>query len=218
MTVDELESSPDRGIESISGPGAELAKQRFELAPAELDRVQVGRVRRQVQEGGARCLDELPNAIGAVRADVVEDDDVPGMQLPREEVLDEGREDVLVGCALDRHHRAHAAEAEGADHRGHRPGVPRNRAMRALASWRSRVLACHRDVAAGFVDEHEPSRVQVLRELEEPPPEFLDSRRLLLGSGQGLFFRVSPSFRSVLPMVARLTLVPVRRWYSHAAS
>jgi hypothetical protein len=48
-TVDEVHRSTDRVVESVAGPGAEVAEEALQLAPSELDGVQVGRVR---QYGG----------------------------------------------------------------------------------------------------------------------------------------------------------------------
>jgi hypothetical protein len=43
-------------------------------------------------------------------------------------------------------------------------------------------------VAASLVEEDEAARVEALGQLDEAAPQLLDTRRLLLGGGQGLFF------------------------------
>ncbi len=83
--------------------------------------------------------------------------------------------------------------------------------MRSLASWRPSVLARHTDVAPGLVQEDEPPGIERLGEREKPAPKLLNPRLRLLRRAQGLFFRVSPSFFSVRPIAAGLTLRPVRR-------
>lgn len=210
-TVDEVHRPADRVIEGVARSRAELAEQRLQLAPGELDRVQVGRVRRQVQHASAGGLDEPANVRSLVGADVVEHDDVAGLQLAEEDSLEEGLEDLGVRRAFDRHHGADAVHVESADHRGDGARVARDGPVRALATRRASVLAGHREVAAGLVDEDESPRVEFLRELDELAPERLDAWLRLLYRGEGLFFRVSASFSRTRFIEDRLTLWPVRR-------
>jgi hypothetical protein len=48
VTVDEVHRAADRVVERVAGSRAKLAEERLQLAPAEFDRVQVGRVRREL--------------------------------------------------------------------------------------------------------------------------------------------------------------------------
>jgi len=209
--VDKVHRPANRVIERIVRPGAELPKQGLQLAPAELDGVQVWRVRGQVQNVGPSAVDEAPDLSRPMGAHVVEHDDVAGLQLPEEEALEEGLENLRVGGALDGHHRADPHHVERPDHRRDRSSVARDDPARALAARGAGVRARHGDVAACLVDEHEPVGVEALRELDELAPEGLDAGLALLNGGQTLFFRVSASFSSTRFIEDRLTLRPVRR-------
>src|SRR6266540_1608351 len=217
-TVDEVHRSADRLVESVTRPGAELAEQRLQLAPRELDRIQVRRVRRQVQHASAGGVDEPADVGRLVGADVVEHDDVAGLQLAEEDALEEGLEDLGVGRAFDGHHGADAVEVESADHRRDGARVARNGSVGALAAWRAGVLPSHGDLAARLVDEDEPARVEALRKLDETETEGLYPGLALLYRREGLFFRVSASFSKTRFIDDRLTARPVRRWNSHATS
>src|SRR6266540_4705915 len=83
--ADEVHRSADRRVERIVRAGAELLQDCLQLAPAELDRVQVRRVRRQVQDRSASRRDEAPDVRRLVGPDVVEDDDVARPQRARDE-------------------------------------------------------------------------------------------------------------------------------------
>src|SRR6266545_1303377 len=216
--ADEVHRAADRRVERIVRTGAEFLQDRLQLAPAELDRVQVRRVGRQVQDGGASRRYEAPDVRRLVGADVVEDDDVAGPQLADQHALEKGLEDFAVGRALDRHHRAHAGHVERANHRGDSARVAGHRPQGSLATRRPRVVARHCDVAARLIDEDEAARIERLGEIDEPAPQFLDPRLGLLGCGQALFFRVSASLSRIRFIEDRLTLRPVRRWNSHATS
>jgi hypothetical protein len=164
-------------------------------------------------------FDEAANVHRPVCADVVEDHDVTGLQLSKKDGFQEGLEDLTVGRTFDGHHGANPANIERAEHGRDLAAVLRNAPVRALASRRACVLARHRDVAAGLVDEHEPGRIDTLRELDELAAELLDARLALLYRGEALlFFRVSASLRRIRFIDDRLTLRLVRRWNSHATS
>ena len=126
--------------------------------------------------------------LGLVRADVVEDDDVAGVQLAEEDPLHEGLENVRVGCPFHRHEGSHATDVERADHRRDLRPIPGHAAVDPLSSRSAPVLAGHRDVAAGFVQEDKTLGVERLGVGDEPPPELLDPRLRLLGGAQALLF------------------------------
>jgi hypothetical protein len=86
-------------------------EQYFEFAPGLFDGVEVGRVRRQVEQIGTRGVDAFANALHFVRGEVVHDDQVSGLQLRAEDRVEVGEEDLGVGGGLNRHRGDHASEA-----------------------------------------------------------------------------------------------------------
>jgi predicted GNAT family N-acyltransferase len=72
------EEAADGRPELLLGPRRGLAQQRLELGEQLLDRVEVGRVRRQVEERGAGRGDRLADAIDLVRREMSSTTTSPG--------------------------------------------------------------------------------------------------------------------------------------------
>jgi hypothetical protein len=72
------EEAADGRPELVPGPRRGLAQQRLEFGEEMLDRVQVGRLGRQVEERGACRREHLMDAGDLVRSEVVEHHDVAG--------------------------------------------------------------------------------------------------------------------------------------------
>jgi hypothetical protein len=73
-----------------------LAHPVLDLGEGLLDRIEVGRVGRQVPEPGAGGLDRLPDSRRLVGAEIVEDDDVAWFQDWNELLFDIGAEALAV--------------------------------------------------------------------------------------------------------------------------
>src|SRR5215208_6390965 len=57
-----LDETADSGPEAFDRPLGRLAQERLQLGEGVLDRVEVGRVRRQVEQACAHCLDQRPHS------------------------------------------------------------------------------------------------------------------------------------------------------------
>ena len=77
-----------RGVEGWRGG---FAQEGFELGEPLLDRVEVGAVGGQGQETRAGVFDRCPDALDPVARQIVEDDDIPSLELGNEELLDPWR-------------------------------------------------------------------------------------------------------------------------------
>ena len=77
------------------------AHEGFELREAEFNGIEVRTVGRQIAERGADALDRLADAGHFVCAEVIGDDDVPGMQGGHEDLFDIGEEARPVDGAVE---------------------------------------------------------------------------------------------------------------------
>ncbi len=120
-------------VDSIRGGagGERLGVGRLELAKGLLDRGEVRRVGREDHQRRPRLLDQEPNIQALLDAQVVEDDDLAGLQGGDQDVLDGGRERIVVKRSLARHGGLEASRGERGDERrvvpigaGHGPVVP----------------------------------------------------------------------------------------------
>ena len=73
----------------------------FRLPPPLLDRVEIGAVGRQVKQSGAGVLDRRSNALYLVAPQIVQDDDIAGLELGSEELLDPGAELLAVDRPIE---------------------------------------------------------------------------------------------------------------------
>src|SRR6266545_3191287 len=69
-----------------------LAQECLEFAERHLDRIEVGRVLRQVAQGRSRVLDRLTDGCSFVDIDVVDDDDIAATKRGDQALLDVGPE------------------------------------------------------------------------------------------------------------------------------
>lgn len=101
--------------ERVDGPAAGCAHQGFQFCEAELDGIQVGAVRGQVQERRADALNGEADARDFVDAEIVGNDEVAGPQGGDEDLLDVGEEARAINRALKHARRGEAGEAERRD-------------------------------------------------------------------------------------------------------
>ena len=90
VELEALEQHADGCPQSTDGAGGRLARQRFELGEELLDRVQVGGVRRQIDNLGALRLDGLADSVDLVRREVIHNHDVARPKGQRQHLLDIG--------------------------------------------------------------------------------------------------------------------------------
>src|SRR5580693_6654174 len=111
-------------VETRNGARGNLAQQRFEFAVGQLDRVEVGRVLRQIANRRPRFLDRLSNAGDQVDSAIVHDDDVVAPERRNQTLLDIGEEHLSGQGTLDHHRRGHLIVAQGG-HEGDRLPLPK---------------------------------------------------------------------------------------------
>ena len=128
----------------------------------------IGRVRRQVAQFRACGLDGFAHTPDLMARQIVENDDVTGLQGRCQHLLDIGEEARTVDGAIENRRCGQAVSSEGADEGGRlpdgraapmRPGACRASSGRSGASYSSWPKACPRE-GGDFVDEDEMVHAQ----------------------------------------------------------
>ncbi len=178
------------GLEQIGqGSGLETAQDRLDLRPSQFNRVEVGRVRRQVDQVRATRADQLLESSDLVRGEIVHEQNITRL---------EGREDTLLNIAIKqrtingpRQHQggrdprpAHHRQRGGLGSRG-----LRRRVHHALVRCGAPVQTGQAGIYAGFIQKFEASHIQ-LRDFFLKHAAFpFHTRRVPLAGMERLFFR-----------------------------
>ena len=169
------------------GPLGGFAQKGLELRERQLDGIEIGRVRRQIDQVGASALDEFAHARDLVSRQVVHDDGVAVGQGGKQHLLDVDKEGLTVHRPVEQEGGDQSAAAKpGGKGRG-LPVSPGDGRDQALAAQASTALAHHLGIGAGFVDEDQPVDV----EMGLPGPPLVAG---LSDVGPGLFAGVQTFF------------------------
>ena len=159
----------------------------FELGEELLDRVQIGRVFRQVEEPGAGCPNDAAHGIGLVRTEIVHDHDVALSQGRNQDLLDVEKEGFAVDRPVDQPGRRNAIVAQSGE-KGHGlPAAVRHFGLDPLATRRPAPQRRHVGFCPGLVDEHQAGGIDPLSILGPLCPPTGDIGTILLGGNQRLF-------------------------------
>lgn len=132
----------------------------LELGEGLLDRIEIGRVRWQVEQVCAGRLYGLANTGDLVAGQVVHDDDIAGLEAGGENLLAIGLEGGAVHRPVEHHGGAQATQAQAGDEGGRFPMSPRYRREQAFAAPGSAAQPGHVGFGAGFVDEDKTFRLE----------------------------------------------------------
>jgi len=124
----ECESGGDEGGDLIEVARPRSAQERFQFGEGEFDGVEVGAVGRQESEVRACGLNRGSHLGLFVHRQVVEDDDVAGLQRRHQDLLDVGQEARIVDGAIEDSGRAQAVRPQPYDDRVRLP-VPTRRVI-----------------------------------------------------------------------------------------
>ena len=95
-----LEGSLERCVKRVAGARAGLAQGSFELGPALLDRIELGRIRGQRLQPCPSARNELGDACHFVHRQVVQHHDVARFKGRPQHPFGPGAEDLSVDCSL----------------------------------------------------------------------------------------------------------------------
>lgn len=151
----------------LDRPLLRLSHPVLDLGEGLLDRVEVGRIRRQVPEPSSCGVDHLPNCRRFMRTQVVHDDDVARLESRHEKLLHPSAE----ACAIDRPvEHAGCGEpvvAQRSDEGQRAPVAVRSIAADTPAARAPAPQRRHVGLDPGFINEHQPSRIEARL---QPPP------------------------------------------------
>lgn len=182
-----MEKAADPAPNTFNGTLFGFAEQDFELCEDLLDRIEVGAIGRQEDKPGAGGADRLADGLALMRAEIVHDDDVAGLERWHQHLLDIGAEALTVDWPVDDARRGDAVMPECGEE-GHRPPV----AVRDLSPERGTpspptMSAGHVGLGPGLVDEDETGRIDFRLVPLPPGAAAHDVRTILLGCEHGFF-------------------------------
>src|SRR5271168_2037137 len=185
-TQDRADSSPQPGNCPLCG----LAQQCLELAEDLFDRVEIRRIRRQINCHAARGLDRFRHAGDLVGWKVVHDDDVTTVERRGQTSFDIGEKYPSVHRPINHEGSYDCVMAQAGYQRDRLPMPMRNGADQPFTTGATAPQPHHLGAGGGFVDEYQPGRVK--HELFSPPASARAGyvRPLLLRGVKGFFLKV----------------------------
>src|SRR5882724_1314604 len=182
-----LETGADDRPQVLDRTGGGLAKDRFELGEELLDRIEIRTVRREVEKNRFARLDSLADARKLVNADVVHDDDVDALESWSQDLLDVGQEAPAIHRPIQQQGRRDAIVAQRRNEGRRFPMAIRYLADEPLTARSATVATGHVCGCAGFIDEHQLSRIKPGLHLAPCLTRRGDVRPVLFGRVQAFF-------------------------------
>ena len=139
---------------------------------------------------GAGLSDGLAHGLSFVRAEIVKDDDVAGLESGDEDLLDIGQEPLAVDRSIDQERRVDAVMTERGEESRCLPMAVRDLVDQPLASRRPSMGARHIGLGPGFVDEDQAGRIDPLLILAPLGAAAAYVRAILLARHQRLFLKL----------------------------
>src|SRR5215218_3163522 len=202
LLADLVDRLTDRLDESFVDARPCLANEVLDLRKRLLDRVEVRRVGRQVEDPCARSLDQLPHRLALVDGEVVHHHHIPLAEGGHEHLPQIALEHRAVGPALDHHRGPHPGEGHAREQRRVLAPVSRHRAIRPLAPRRIGVKLVKRGVRSHLVLKNTSLLAQSSPETITRQAALRNSSRseasaeLFFGYGPASLPAASPSSRS----------------------
>jgi hypothetical protein len=182
--VEHLTDFLPEGVDAACGG---LTKQRFEFGEKLFDGVQVGRIRRQIEQRGLRRSNGFFHSSHFVATEVVEDHDIPGLQRGTQKLPYPGQEQFAIHWPVGDQGRGQLIVPQTRKKSGCLPIAIRGRCDASLSSGGATIATRHVGRCPGFIDEHEFSYVQVRLYRAPAAPRHLHVLALLLAGVQSFF-------------------------------
>jgi hypothetical protein len=132
----------------------------LQFAEGLFDRIEVGRILRQISQCCSNSFDGVPNARGLVSAKIVHDDDIATIEGRNQTLLDIRDESQSVHWPIDHEGRNHPIISQAGYEGDGFPMPVRRVANQSCASWAPTAEPHHLSAGGGFVDKHQPGRVK----------------------------------------------------------
>lgn len=164
-----------------------FAQQGLEFGEHHLDRIEIGAVRRQEEQMGAGIADGVARRLALVAAEIVEDDDIAGIEGWCQALLDPGGEGNAVDRAIEHEGRDDAVVAQPGEEGQRLPMAMRYSGEKRLAALTPAAGARHVGFDPGFVDEHQAARIKSMLMGLPAASEARHLRPVLLADDQRFF-------------------------------
>ena len=179
--------------------------------------LRIGRVFGQEQKPGACGLDRLAHRLSFVRSQIVENDDVVGLESWDQELLDIGAKALAVDRTVEQARRLDAVVAQGGEKGRGVPMPMRDLVDEPLAARRPAVKPRHVGLGPGLVEKEQALRINALLIGAPSPPMTAYVRAIALVRDERLFLSVRPIRRKNRLIIEVSALMPrsaKRRWQS----
>ena len=167
--------------------GFESTQYGLDLRPSQFNRVEVRRVRWQIDQVRTPRLDHGFNPSDLVGRQVVHEQDVTRLQRWDNALLDVAIEDVAIDGARHNQRRRDARRANHGQRRGSRPRRQRRTLHHALIRCGASIQSRQAQIDARFVEKFEAVNVQGGYFFLKAGPLLLDARRVALTGVERLF-------------------------------
>ena len=117
------------------GSRSGFSQQGFELREDLLDRIEIGRVFWKKDKARPNIADRLPHGLSLVRAEIVEDHDIVGLEGRDKELLDIGVEAFAIDRPVEQEGRINSIVAQGCKERCGLPVAVRDLVDEPLPLW-----------------------------------------------------------------------------------
>jgi hypothetical protein len=172
---------------AFDGTLLSLSEQRFKLGKDLFDRVQIGAVGRQKDQPCAGGAYGIADCAVFVRAKIIHDHNIAGLEGGGEDLLNIGKEGLAVDWPIQHKGRGDPVTAQRGNKRHRLPVAVRDLGNKPLAAKAPAARAGHVGFGPGFINEDEPRRIDpglVFLPAEAPPGNV---RTILLCGKQGFF-------------------------------
>lgn len=153
---DAVASSACDTAKSVWVSGRDAAHVLLLQCPARLDRVEVRRVGRQVDDAHAASSAGRTNSWVVMGTQVVHDDDIAASELGQQLVFYPGYEAILVRRGEHARQNDPSGQADRSEHGEVRAPVHRDPVDEFFATLKPRVAPAHREIHPRLVEEHQP--------------------------------------------------------------
>ena len=166
-------------------------QQRFDCRPTCLDRGQVWRIGRKIEQASSRRRNCLCDAGHFVDFEIIHDDHLPWAELRDQHLAEKGQKDVAIGEAFDGHGGHDPVKPQGTKHRDVPAPIDGLRRMGALAAGGACIIACQGLMAPGLIKKDQGVGGHLLQGVEKVKALLWDVRSLLLDGAERFFCEAS---------------------------
>jgi len=171
------------------GSGFEAAQNGFYLRPSQFNRVEVGRVRWQIDQVCATGADQLVQSSNLMSREIIHEQNITRLESRDDTLLDIAIKHCTIDSARQNQWRGDPGPTDHRQGRGLRSRGLRRRVHHALIRGGAPIQARQAEIDAGFIQKLEAFHIQLRNFLLKHPALPFHPRRVALAGMERLFFR-----------------------------